>query len=80
MKIDNVITLGNGTNYLLLNELNYRNGKYFFGVEVDQNKHSLIINYVFIKEINKNSKVYAKLVSDNNMTKKLYNLFRKKSK
>lgn len=74
MRIDNVITLSNGTNYLLLDELKYKNGKYFFCIEVDKSKKLPLVNYSFIKEVNKDSRLYACLVNDKKVTSKLYDL------
>lgn len=74
MKIDNIITLSSGVNYLLLNELKLESDKYFFCVKVSEDKKKPINEYCFVKENIVNGKLFAKVVNENKMIEKLYSL------
>lgn len=74
MKVDNIITLSSGVNYLLLDELNYDNNKYFFCVKVDESKTKPINEYVFVKEDRKDDRLFATIIKETNIIEKLYSL------
>ena len=59
MKVDTVVTLANGKNYLLLLESDIQDEDYFLSVLLDENNEPTD-EYIVLKEINKNGKTYVK--------------------
>lgn len=77
MEVNNLITLNNGDNYLLLEEIKDENNKYFFCVRVDESKTKPVNNYVFVKDESSNNKRSVKIVKENKLIEKLYNIILK---
>lgn len=77
MKINNLITLKDNTNYLLLEEIQYENKKYFFCVKVDEEKTKPINDYVFLKEETIHNKESVKIIKDSKLIEILYNIILK---
>ena len=63
MKIDQVVTLANNTNYLLLLESENTEDKYFLSVLLDEMKEPTQ-NYAVLKEIVKNGKIYCQKINN----------------
>ena len=74
MKVDNVITLSSGVNYLLLEQLDYQKEKYFFCVRVDETKKKPIHDYVFVKENKNKDKVFVTFVEESGLLQTLYTM------
>lgn len=77
MEVNNIITLNNGNNYLLLEEIIEENFKYFFCVRVDKEKKKPINDYVFVKDESSNNKVSVKIIEENKLIEKLFNIILK---
>ncbi len=65
MKVDNVITLSNGKNYLLLLEDDFMEEDYFLSVLLDE-KNEPTNEYAVFKEVKKNGETFVK--KENNPT------------
>ncbi len=55
--IDKVITLENGLEYYVLDEMSYEGKNYLFGLQVDNEKEGITNNYIIVeskKDINGN--------------------------
>ena len=63
MKVDTVITLANGKNYLLLLEDDYMEEDYFLSVLLDKNNEPTD-EYIVLKEIEKDGKTFVKKETD----------------
>lgn len=74
MKVDNVITLSSGVNYLLLEQLEYQKEKYFFCVKVDETKTKPIHDYTFVKESKKDDKIFVTFVKESGLLQTLYTM------
>ncbi|MBQ7141063.1 MAG: hypothetical protein IJO32_06140 [Bacilli bacterium] len=77
MIVDTVIDLDNNKHYLLLDETMIEDKKYFFAVGVKEDLSSPTNEYVFIEEITKNGKLYAKEVKDKKISDFLLTIFTK---
>ena len=77
MKVDNVITLSSGINYLLLEQLEYQKEKYFFCVRVDETKTKPIHDYTFVKESKKDDRVFVTFVEESGLLHTLYTMLTK---
>ncbi len=77
MKVNDLITLNNATNYLLLEEIFHENEKYFFCVKTDKEKNKPINEYAFFKEESINNKESIKIIKDNSLIEVLYNIILK---
>lgn len=74
MQVNNIITLNNGDNYLLLEEILHENAKYFFCVRVDGKKTKPVNDYVFVKDESIKNKVCVKIIKENKLIEKLYDI------
>lgn len=75
MKEQDVVTLEDGKEYLLLDELDYGHKKYFFSVEVNENDE--IINPdkgIFLQVIKENGETYLEEVTSQILLEKLTTL------
>lgn len=74
MSVDQIITLDNNNDYLLLDETTLDDKKYFYAVGVDKNEDPTN-EYVVIEEIKKDGKIFIKKVTDKDMLNLLITLF-----
>lgn len=74
MKIDNVITLKDGSNYLLLDKTEYENDTYFYAVKTNE-ENILTEDYLFLKEIIDNNKVCVSKVTNEEIKAALFIIF-----
>lgn len=75
MKEQDVITLDDGKQYLLLDELIYENKKYFFSVEVDQKGVTQEDKGgIFLKATKENGDEYVEIVESTLLLEKLYTI------
>lgn len=63
MKIDTVVTLANGKNYLLLLDDDFMNEDYFLSVLLDSNNEPTD-EYAVLKEINKDGEIYTQKINN----------------
>lgn len=73
MEVNNLITLNNKDNFLLLEEVLHENCKYFFCVRVNEDKTKPINDYVFLKDNQKS----VTIVKEENLIEKLYDIILK---
>ncbi len=71
LKVNTVIKLINKESYVILNEINYENEKYFLVMGVDDNKDVIPAKVLIIKEVLKNNKAFVKIVTDQELIVKL---------
>jgi len=77
MKIDTIIDLDNNKHYLLLDETMVEDKKYFYAVGIKEDLSAPTEEYVFIEEVRKNDKLYAKMVNDDTLKLFLTTIFTK---
>lgn len=75
MTKDIIITLDNNDDYLLLDETIIDNKKYFFAVGVSKENESPNNEYIFIEEVQRGEKIFAKKVMDEELSKLLLTIF-----
>lgn len=66
MKIltNSIITLSNDEKYMVLNEVDYENERYFLVMGIDENKEIISSKVAIFKEEIENNDVYVKKVKD----------------
>lgn len=74
MKVNDLITLNDNSNYLLLDEIIHDKDKYFFCVKVDEEKTKPINDYVFIKGDSINNQKSVTIIKDNSLIDVLYDI------
>ena len=75
MKEQDVITLDDGKQYLLLDELEFEKNKYFFSVEIDKKGVTQEEKGgMFLKAIEENGEEYVEVVESVLLLEKLYTL------
>lgn len=75
MKEQDVITLDDGKEYLLLDELKYENKKYFFSVEIDEKGVTQEDKGgIFLKATKENNEEYIEVVESPILLEKLFTL------
>lgn len=75
MKEQDVITLDDGKEYLLLDELKYENKKYFFSVEIDEKGVTQEDKGgIFLKATKENNEEYVEVVESPILLEKLFTL------
>ncbi|MGM9834461.1 MAG: hypothetical protein ACI31M_01620 [Bacilli bacterium] len=79
MNMDDIITLKSGLNYLLLDLVEYHDGKYFYSVKVNNEKTKALGIYDFIKVVNEEDNSVV-VVKDNDLKNELYQLISDKYK
>lgn len=77
MKVNNLVTLNNGTSYLLLEEIFHENRKYFFCVKTDNLKTKPINEYAFLEEESIKTLESVKIIKDSKLIEVLYNIILK---
>lgn len=75
MKVDNVILLEDNKKYLLLDETELDNKKYFYAVEVTDDKLEPTDNFAFLEEKIANQKVYVSQVQNQDLITSLLIIF-----
>ncbi|MBQ8193399.1 MAG: hypothetical protein IJZ46_04960 [Bacilli bacterium] len=75
MKEQDVITLDDGKEYLLLDELQYENKKYFFAVEIDEKGVTQEDKGgIFLKATKENGEEYVETIDSPTLLEKLYTI------
>lgn len=74
MRVDSVVTLDNGINYLLLDKAVYNESVYFMAVVLNEEEEPTE-EYVVLKETIEDNDIYAKIVDDPNILKELIEMF-----
>lgn len=70
MNVEDVITLDNQKNYLLIEKIEYKKDNYFLGVEV--NEEEIFYNhYKFFKEVYEDKELYVDEINDKELLKNL---------
>ena len=75
MEIDNIITLSNNKEYLLLDKTDNNGKNYFYAVGIDENGNTKENEYVFFEEIKENNDILAKEVKDKDVINLLLTIF-----
>lgn len=70
MQVEDVITLDNNKNYLLIEKVEFENSFYFLGVEVKEDE-IFYNHYIFFKEVEENGELYVDEINDEDLLKKL---------
>lgn len=76
MKVDTVITLANGKNYLLLMEDDIQEEDYFLAVLLDQNDEPTD-QYAVLKEVEKDGELYSQKINNPIVLNELLDDFRR---
>ena len=74
MEIEDIITLEDNLEYLILDKTIINNEKYLYCVEIDKEEKPTT-NYNYLKEINVNNELYIEEVKDEKMLEMLINVF-----
>lgn len=75
MEKDTIITLDNNVEYILLDEVEENNKKYFLAVQYSSKDNKTSNNYKLFEEINDNNEFYLEEVSDEKIKQVLLALF-----
>jgi hypothetical protein len=75
IEIGNIITLENNMDFLIIEETIYDNNKYVLTVLTDK-EDNILNKYMIFKVISKDEGFYLDPVKDNDLCKKLYELFK----
>ncbi len=74
MEIEDIITLEDNLEYLILDKTIINNEKYLYCVEIDKEEKPTT-NYNYLKEIDVNNELYIEEVKDEKMLEMLINVF-----
>lgn len=77
MEVNNLITLNNKDNFLLLEEVLHEDCKYFFCVRVNEDKTKPVNDYAFLKDDTKDNKKSVTIVKEESLIEKLYDIILK---
>lgn len=75
LEVDNIITLSNYKEYLLLDKTSIDGKDFFFAVGVDKNEEPNLEDYKFLEASKEDGKEYVEEVTDSELHKALYTLF-----
>ena len=73
MNVDEIITLDDNKEYILLSKTVHNNDKYFLAVEAVKDKPTN--NYVIFKEINENGEFFVEEIVDKTLIDTLVDIF-----
>ncbi len=76
IKINTIITLENQMRYVVLNEANYEDKKYFLVMQIDTNKEVIPTNVAIIEEFFNGVETYIEKVKDPELIITLTNLLK----
>ena len=76
MNVEDIITLDNNKEYLILDKAEFDNNKYLYCVGISKDE-KLTDEYVYLKEIEENNEFFIEEVNDEKILKNLNNLFTK---
>lgn len=74
MNIEDIITLEDNTEYLILDIVEYNKDKYLYCVEIDKNENPTD-NYKYFKSNEDSNEIYIEEVSDTKILTEIENLF-----
>ena len=72
-----IIVLENQERYIVLNEINYEEDKYYLLMGIDNNNDVISSKVVFIKTINDNDDLYVIKINDEQLIKNLTKVLKK---
>lgn len=67
LTINSIITLDNNIRYVLLNETNYEDKKYFLAMEIDDQKEVIPTNVAIFEEIKDVFDIYVEKITDSDL-------------
>ncbi len=76
IQINSIITLSNEEQYMVLNEANYENNRYFLVMGIDQNKEIISSKVAIFKEEIDQEDVYVSKVEDSKLIIELTKLLK----
>ena len=76
IQINSIITLSNEEQYMVLNEANYENNRYFLVMGIDQNKEIISSKVAIFKEEIDQKDVYVSKVEDSKLIIELTKLLK----
>ena len=76
IQINSIITLSNEEQYMVLNEANYENNRYFLVMGIDQNKEIISSKVAIFKEEIDQEDVYVSKVEDSRLIIELTKLLK----
>ena len=74
MQIEDIITLEDNLEYLILDKIELDNSNYLYAVLVDSDENPTD-NYIYLKEINEDSDIYVEEVVNKELKDKLSSMF-----
>lgn len=76
IQINSIITLSNEEQYMVLNEINYENNRYFLVMGIDKNKEIISSKVAIFKEEIEQDEVYVSKVVDSKLIIELTKLLK----
>lgn len=76
MNVDDIITLDNNSEYVLLEKVELEGKVYYFAAGITKEEEATG-EYVFIEEVKKDEKTFVKMVEDNTIYAKLSTILTK---
>ena len=73
IKINTIITLDTNERYMVLNETNYDDDRYFLVMGMDEKKEIVESNVAIFKEVKKDEKCFVEKVTDSKLIIELTN-------
>lgn len=67
IKVNSIITLSNDDQYMVLNEANYKNERYFLVMGIDNNKEIISSKVAIFKEEKENENIFVEKVTDSKL-------------
>ena len=71
MNVNDVITLDNDANYLILDEFEYENKNYLFTIGLYDDGNLDYEDCIFLEKIEENNEIYVEKIADNKLIEKL---------